>query len=165
LLASRLVPAVYPDLSRDKANPPHRPHAGEASSGPWLQRRSTRMPKGRIGIPLRLPPRDLGSPDARALMESAARGKRDDAPEPVHHLVHLTERSRRVSPGLNGARPGSRERALCLCLGRVLLANRAPAFTLAHMGIDTDAELHWNRNTAPLVEHAIRPGEGVMAKE
>ncbi|NNM75501.1 phosphoenolpyruvate carboxykinase [Sphingomonas sp. ID1715] len=50
-------------------------------------------------------------------------------------------------------------------MGRVLLANRAPAYTLAHMGIETGAELHWNLTTAPLVEHAVRRGEGVLAKD
>jgi phosphoenolpyruvate carboxykinase (ATP) len=45
------------------------------------------------------------------------------------------------------------------------LANRAPAFTLAHMGIDTGAELHWNLTTAPLIEHAVRRAEGVLAKD
>jgi len=45
------------------------------------------------------------------------------------------------------------------------LADRAPAFTLARQGIDTAAELHWNLTTAPLVEMALRRGEGVLAKD
>jgi phosphoenolpyruvate carboxykinase (ATP) len=45
------------------------------------------------------------------------------------------------------------------------LADRAPAFTLANQGIDTAAELHWNLTTAPLVEHAVRRGEGMLAKD
>jgi phosphoenolpyruvate carboxykinase (ATP) len=45
------------------------------------------------------------------------------------------------------------------------LAHRAPAFTLANQGIDTDAELHWNLTTAPLIEQAVRRGEGVLAKD
>lgn len=45
------------------------------------------------------------------------------------------------------------------------MANRAPRFTLAQQGIDTGAELHWNLTTAPLVEHSIRRGEGMLAKD
>jgi phosphoenolpyruvate carboxykinase (ATP) len=45
------------------------------------------------------------------------------------------------------------------------LADRAPAFTLAHQGIETRAELHWNLTTAPLIEHALRRGEGMLAKD
>ncbi len=45
------------------------------------------------------------------------------------------------------------------------MAHRAPAFTLANQGIDTDAELHWNLTTAPLIEQAVRRGEGVLAKD
>jgi phosphoenolpyruvate carboxykinase (ATP) len=45
------------------------------------------------------------------------------------------------------------------------LADRAPAFTLAKQGINTAAELHWNLTTAPLVEHAVLRGEGMLAKD
>lgn len=45
------------------------------------------------------------------------------------------------------------------------MADRAPAFTLARQGIETAAELHWNLTTAPLVEMALRRGEGVLAKD
>jgi phosphoenolpyruvate carboxykinase (ATP) len=45
------------------------------------------------------------------------------------------------------------------------LADRVPAFSLASMGIETGAELHWNLTTAPLVEHAVRRGEGILAKD
>ena len=43
--------------------------------------------------------------------------------------------------------------------------NRVPAFGLAHQGIDTEADLHWNLGSSALVEHAIRNGEGLLAKE
>jgi phosphoenolpyruvate carboxykinase (ATP) len=45
------------------------------------------------------------------------------------------------------------------------LADRVPTFSLASMGIETGAELHWNLTTAPLVEHAVRRGEGILAKD
>ncbi len=38
-------------------------------------------------------------------------------------------------------------------------------FDLAAQGIATKAQVHWNLLTAPLVEHAIRRGEGVLAKD
>ncbi len=41
----------------------------------------------------------------------------------------------------------------------------ALAFALSNQGIETNAELHWNLTTAPLVEHSIRRGEGMLAKE
>jgi phosphoenolpyruvate carboxykinase (ATP) len=40
-----------------------------------------------------------------------------------------------------------------------------PNFDLAMQGIQTAAALHWNLSTAPLYEHAIRNGEGVLAKD
>jgi phosphoenolpyruvate carboxykinase (ATP) len=36
---------------------------------------------------------------------------------------------------------------------------------LEHHGISTAARLHWNLTTAPLVEHAVRRGEGLLAKD
>ena len=45
------------------------------------------------------------------------------------------------------------------------MADRVPAFSLGSMGIETGAELHWNLTTAPLIEHAVRRGEGVLAKD
>jgi phosphoenolpyruvate carboxykinase (ATP) len=45
------------------------------------------------------------------------------------------------------------------------LADRAPAYSLGSQGIETGAELHWNLNTAPLIEHAVRRGEGLLAKD
>ena len=41
----------------------------------------------------------------------------------------------------------------------------SPNFDLAAQGIATDAQLHWNLITAPLVEHAIHRGEGILAKD
>ncbi len=32
-------------------------------------------------------------------------------------------------------------------------------------GIATSAEIFWNLTTAPLVEHAVRRGEGLLAKD
>jgi len=49
--------------------------------------------------------------------------------------------------------------------GRQHVADRIPAFTLADQNISTAADLHWNLGTAPLVEAAIRRGEGVLAKD
>ena len=45
------------------------------------------------------------------------------------------------------------------------MADRVPAFSLDRQGIETGAELHWNLNTAPLIEHAVRRGEGRLAKD
>ena len=40
-----------------------------------------------------------------------------------------------------------------------------PTFDLERQGIATTAALHWNLGTAPLVEAAIKRGEGVLAKD
>jgi phosphoenolpyruvate carboxykinase (ATP) len=45
------------------------------------------------------------------------------------------------------------------------VADRAPDFALTEQGIVTDATLHWNLITAPLIEHAVRNGEGILAKD
>jgi phosphoenolpyruvate carboxykinase (ATP) len=45
------------------------------------------------------------------------------------------------------------------------VANAAPHYPLEKQGIATNAELHWNLGTPALVEHAIRRGEGVLAKD
>jgi phosphoenolpyruvate carboxykinase (ATP) len=45
------------------------------------------------------------------------------------------------------------------------VANKVPSFDLHHQGIDTSATLHWNLATAPLVEHSVCRGEGVLAKD
>jgi phosphoenolpyruvate carboxykinase (ATP) len=45
------------------------------------------------------------------------------------------------------------------------VANKVPAFDLYHQGIDTPAETHWNLGSAELVEHAVRGGEGLLAKD
>ena len=42
---------------------------------------------------------------------------------------------------------------------------RVPAFDLERQGISASAELHWNLTTAPLVEAAVRRGEGLLAKD
>ncbi|CAN5374097.1 phosphoenolpyruvate carboxykinase [soil metagenome] len=46
-----------------------------------------------------------------------------------------------------------------------VVTKRVPAFGLGGQGIDTDAAVHWNLLTAPLVEHAVRRGEGKLAAE
>jgi phosphoenolpyruvate carboxykinase (ATP) len=46
-----------------------------------------------------------------------------------------------------------------------VVGNRVPASGLAHQGIETPARLYWNLETAPLVEEAVRRGEGMLAKE
>jgi phosphoenolpyruvate carboxykinase (ATP) len=45
------------------------------------------------------------------------------------------------------------------------VTTRVPSFDLAYQGIDTPAALHWNLGPADLVEHAIRRGEGMLAKD
>ena len=42
---------------------------------------------------------------------------------------------------------------------------RVPSFDLYHQGIDTPASVHWNLETAPLVEQAICRGEGLLARD
>ncbi len=44
-------------------------------------------------------------------------------------------------------------------------AGLAPAHDLAAQGVRTRARLHWNLPTAPLVEQAVRRGEGLLAAE
>ncbi len=45
------------------------------------------------------------------------------------------------------------------------MTDRVPLFGLDAQGIATGAGIFWNLTTAPLVEHAIRRGEGLLAKE
>jgi len=45
------------------------------------------------------------------------------------------------------------------------VADRVPAFTLAHQSLHTNAALHWNLLTPSLVEEAIRRNEGVLAAD
>ncbi|MBX3564747.1 MAG: phosphoenolpyruvate carboxykinase [Sphingomonas sp.] len=47
---------------------------------------------------------------------------------------------------------------------RHILTEREPRHGLDAQGIATGAELHWNLGTGPLVEHAIRRGEGELSK-
>jgi phosphoenolpyruvate carboxykinase (ATP) len=49
--------------------------------------------------------------------------------------------------------------------GEISVAKRVPAFGLSEQRIDSSAEVHWNLQTAALVEQAIKRGEGVLAKE
>ena len=45
------------------------------------------------------------------------------------------------------------------------MSERTPAHRLDAQGIDTAATIHWNLTTAPLVEHAVARGEGLLAKD
>ncbi|MFN3945519.1 MAG: phosphoenolpyruvate carboxykinase [Allosphingosinicella sp.] len=45
------------------------------------------------------------------------------------------------------------------------MASRVPAFTLSDQGIETPADIHWNLETAALVEQAVSRGEGLLAKD
>lgn len=45
------------------------------------------------------------------------------------------------------------------------MTSRVPAHDLSAQGISTGARLHWNLITAPLVEEAVKRGEGVLAKD
>jgi phosphoenolpyruvate carboxykinase (ATP) len=45
------------------------------------------------------------------------------------------------------------------------VTDRVPSKGLEAQGIATKAEIFWNLTTAPLVEHAVRRGEGLLAKD
>lgn len=45
------------------------------------------------------------------------------------------------------------------------MTDRKPSFDLEAQGISTDAALHWNLQTAALVEQAVSRGEGRLAKD
>jgi phosphoenolpyruvate carboxykinase (ATP) len=45
------------------------------------------------------------------------------------------------------------------------VTDRVPSSGLEAQGIETGAEIFWNLTTAPLVEHAVRRGEGLLAKD
>jgi phosphoenolpyruvate carboxykinase (ATP) len=45
------------------------------------------------------------------------------------------------------------------------VTDRVPEYGLDAQGIATGAELFWNLTAAPLVEHAVRRGEGLLAKD
>jgi len=45
------------------------------------------------------------------------------------------------------------------------VSERIPAHKLDAQGIETSAEVHWNLTTAPLVEDAVRRGEGQLTKD
>jgi phosphoenolpyruvate carboxykinase (ATP) len=45
------------------------------------------------------------------------------------------------------------------------VTDRVPHLDLGAQGIATPAEVFWNLTTAPLVEHAVRRGEGLLAKD
>ncbi|MEO6581186.1 MAG: phosphoenolpyruvate carboxykinase [Sphingomicrobium sp.] len=45
------------------------------------------------------------------------------------------------------------------------MTDRIPTTGLDARGISTAAEIHWNLATAPLVEHAVRRSEGLLAKD
>ncbi len=47
---------------------------------------------------------------------------------------------------------------------KIDVSERTPAHQLATQGIATEAEIHWNLTTAPLVEFAVARGEGQLAK-
>jgi phosphoenolpyruvate carboxykinase (ATP) len=49
--------------------------------------------------------------------------------------------------------------------GRDIVASRAPAFTLENQGLHTNADVHWNLLTSPLVEESIKRGEGILAAD
>jgi phosphoenolpyruvate carboxykinase (ATP) len=47
----------------------------------------------------------------------------------------------------------------------VEVTDRVPSRALDSQGIATSAEIFWNLTTAPLVEHAVRRGEGLLAND
>src|SRR5690349_18140151 len=48
---------------------------------------------------------------------------------------------------------------------RLSVTDRVPRSGLDAQGMMTGAEIFWNLTTAPLVEHAVRRGEGLLAKD
>src|SRR3954454_625332 len=48
---------------------------------------------------------------------------------------------------------------------RSQVTDRVPRSGLDAQGIATGAEIFWNLTTAPLVEHAVRRGEGLLARD
>ncbi|MEM8827407.1 MAG: phosphoenolpyruvate carboxykinase (ATP), partial [Pseudomonadota bacterium] len=46
-----------------------------------------------------------------------------------------------------------------------MAADTTPAFDLAAQGFTTNADVHWNFVTAPLVETAVARGEGQLSKD
>ncbi|WP_343347060.1 phosphoenolpyruvate carboxykinase [Sphingomicrobium sp. XHP0239] len=44
------------------------------------------------------------------------------------------------------------------------MTDRTPTKGLDHVGLKTDAKIHWNLTSAPLVETAVQRGEGKLAK-
>src|SRR6187455_3372357 len=59
--------------------------------------------------------------------------------------------------------PKGRRRNFYSGKGKVL-ADRVAKHGLDAQGIVTPAELHWNLTTAPLIEHSIQRGEGLLAR-
>lgn len=49
--------------------------------------------------------------------------------------------------------------------GETAVTDRTPRHGLDTQGIATDAKLHWNLGTAPLIEQAVARGEGRLAKD
>src|SRR5438309_9061709 len=49
--------------------------------------------------------------------------------------------------------------------GQIRVSDRVPHSGLEAQGIATGAEIFWNLTTSPLVEHAVRRGEGLLAKD
>ena len=45
------------------------------------------------------------------------------------------------------------------------MSNRVPSRGIDAQGIATGAEIFWNLEAAPLVEHAVRRGEGLLTKD
>ncbi len=50
-------------------------------------------------------------------------------------------------------------------IGRMTVTTRTPAHGLDDQGIGTSAKIYWNLTTAPLVEQAVKRGEGEMTKD
>jgi phosphoenolpyruvate carboxykinase (ATP) len=64
-----------------------------------------------------------------------------------------------------GGRPNGRRRFDILRKESLSVTDRIPRKGLDSQGIATAAEIFWNLTTAPLVEHAIQRGEGLLAKD
>ena len=45
------------------------------------------------------------------------------------------------------------------------MSQRVPSFGLEKQGFATGAAIHWNLTTAPLIELAVKRGEGLLSKD
>src|SRR3546814_7470595 len=49
--------------------------------------------------------------------------------------------------------------------GELTVSQRVPSFGLEKQGFATGAAIHWNLTAAPLIELAVKRGEGLLSKD